>query len=60
MVEEDGRVFRLVPGERRAWHAGVSFWRGERDINAVSIGAEIVNPGGNGATAPLSDPRSRP
>ena len=45
LVEEDGRVFRLVPEERRAWHAGVSWWKGERDVNAVSIGVEIVNPG---------------
>jgi N-acetylmuramoyl-L-alanine amidase len=45
MVEEDGRVFALVPEERRAWHAGKSFWRGETDINAASIGVEIVNPG---------------
>ena len=45
LVEEDGRIFALVPEARRAWHAGVSFWRGERDINAVSIGVEIVNPG---------------
>jgi N-acetylmuramoyl-L-alanine amidase len=45
LVEEDGRVFALVPEERRAWHAGRSFWRGETDINARSIGVEIVNPG---------------
>ena len=45
LVEEDGRVFRLVPEERRAWHAGAAWWKGERDINAVSIGVEIVNPG---------------
>jgi N-acetylmuramoyl-L-alanine amidase len=45
MVEEDGRIFSLVPDERRAWHAGKSFWKGETNINAVSIGIEIVNPG---------------
>ncbi|THD59074.1 N-acetylmuramoyl-L-alanine amidase [Phenylobacterium sp.] len=45
MVEEDGRIFRLVPEERRAWHAGVSYWKGDRNINGVSIGVEIVNPG---------------
>lgn len=45
VVEEDGRVFRLAPEERRAWHAGVSFWRGRRNVNGDSIGIEIVNPG---------------
>jgi len=45
MIEEDGRIFRLVPEGRRAWHAGVSSWRGHRDINARSIGIELVNPG---------------
>ena len=45
LVEEDGRIFSLVPEARRAWHAGRSFWRGDTDINARSVGVEIVNPG---------------
>jgi len=55
VVEEDGRVFALVPEERRAWHAGKSFWRGERDINACSIGIEIVNPGHEFGYRPFPD-----
>ena len=45
MVETDGRVYRMVPDARRAWHAGVAEWAGQRDVNARSIGIEIVNPG---------------
>ena len=45
LVEEDGQIFTLVAEERRAWHAGVSFWKGNRDVNGASIGIEIVNPG---------------
>src|SRR5215510_8733173 len=44
-IDEDGTVYRLVPEKRRAWHAGISSWAGERDINALSIGIELVNPG---------------
>jgi N-acetylmuramoyl-L-alanine amidase len=44
-VDEDGAVYAHVPEDRRAWHAGVSFWAGATDINARSIGIELVNPG---------------
>jgi N-acetylmuramoyl-L-alanine amidase len=45
VVEEDGAIWRLVPEERRAWHAGVSHWRGREALNGRSIGIEAVNPG---------------
>ena len=43
--EAQPRVFRLVDETRRAWHSGVSAWKGHRLLNASSIGIEIVHPG---------------
>ena len=44
-VHENGSIVQLVPEQKRAWHAGVSSWGGETDINSRSIGIEIANPG---------------
>src|ERR1700712_607294 len=45
VVFESGRIVQCVPEAKRAWHAGVSHWAGETDINSRSIGIEIVNCG---------------
>lgn len=45
LVDLNGDCYRLAPEEKRAWHAGVAAWQGEYDINARSIGIEMVNPG---------------
>jgi N-acetylmuramoyl-L-alanine amidase len=54
-IDEDGAILQLVPEVRRAWHAGVGVWKGERDVNSASIGIEIVNPGHEGDLPPFSD-----
>ena len=40
-----GIPIQVVPEDRRAWHAGVSSWRGVKNLNATSIGIENINPG---------------
>lgn len=45
IVHEDGRIVQMVRETARAWHAGKSSWKNASDVNSLSIGVEIVNPG---------------
>ena len=39
IVAKDGRRTVLADPDERTWHAGVSSWRGKRDLNSWAIGA---------------------
>ena len=45
VVTETGSIIQLVQEAKRAWHAGVSVWGGDTDVNSRSIGIEVCNPG---------------
>ncbi|MEL6211485.1 MAG: N-acetylmuramoyl-L-alanine amidase, partial [Pseudomonadota bacterium] len=58
LISEEGHVTQLVPEDKRAWHAGKSFWRGVKDVNSASIGIELDHPGhdaANGGYRPFAD-----
>ena len=54
-ITEEGEIVRLVDEEKRAWHAGVSYWRGHKDVNSASIGIELDHPGHAGGYRPFAD-----
>ena len=56
-VDEEGRIYRHVDETKRARHAGISYWAGERDVNNRSIGIEIVNPGHEFGYVPFPEPQ---
>lgn len=43
LVHRDGRVTQFVPGEMRAWHAGVSEFQGRANVNDFSLGVAFSN-----------------
>lgn len=40
-IRRDGELIQFVPCSMRAWHAGVSQWRGRGKCNDFSIGIEL-------------------
>ena len=45
LIGRDGRIINLVDEKNRAWHAGISHWKGVNNLNNNSIGIELENPG---------------
>lgn len=45
LISKTGEVMRLVPEDKVAYHAGISFWRGRSSLNQYSIGIELDNLG---------------
>ena len=45
LIDETGQIYQLVPEHKKAWHAGISSWRGKTGVNENSVGIEISNPG---------------
>ncbi len=40
-IRRDGGLLQFVPCSRRAWHAGVSTWKGRERCNDFSVGIEL-------------------
>jgi N-acetylmuramoyl-L-alanine amidase len=57
LIGKEGMLYQLVDPEYRAWHAGVSSWEGENDINSRSIGIELDNLGHTFGPEPFSMPQ---
>ena len=41
IISKKGEIYNLVSETKRAWHAGLSYWKGNIDINSLSIGIEL-------------------
>lgn len=41
VIRRDGKLLQFVSCDQRAWHAGVSTWRGRDNCNDYSIGIEL-------------------
>ena len=59
LIGLDGHCVQLVDEARRAWHAGLSEWQGETDVNSRSIGIELMNAGHSNGLHPFPEPQMR-
>ncbi len=45
LIKRNGNIILMVPELYIAWHAGISFWKNQKNLNKNSIGIEISNYG---------------
>ena len=43
LIDENGKIYQFVDDDKRAWHAGLSHWQGQDDLNNTSIGIELCS-----------------
>jgi N-acetylmuramoyl-L-alanine amidase len=53
LLDQDGQVLRLVPEDRRAWHAAAAHWRGHAALDSRSLGVALVHPGSTRGNDPV-------
>mgnify|MGYP001166435741 CR=1 FL=1 len=54
LIARNGIIIKLVDEKNRAWHAGISRWKGVDNLNDISIGIELENPGHEFGYIPFS------
>ncbi len=45
LISKKGKLYKIVDEKNVAWHAGISYWKGEKMLNDNSIGIELDNIG---------------
>ncbi len=58
LIDENGKIYRFVEDDKRAWHAGVSFWKGCSNLNDCSIGIELCSKSFGQSLYPLKQIKS--
>lgn len=54
LIDQLGAIYHLVHEQNVAWHAGISEWDSQANVNHFSVGIELVNPNDGKTEYPLT------